>query len=97
VSFRIRYWLVCFRVIHSNLSTLFVHLLSLSSEFYPVEASVDGGNDVAPIKMVRTKHGGHLGFMFHQLSETEKALERPASWMPLELARFVSHVHDNTQ
>jgi predicted alpha/beta-fold hydrolase len=68
----------------------------LSSEFYPVEASVDGGN-VAPIKMVRTKHGGHLGFMFHQLSETEMMVKRPASWMPLELARFVRHVHERIQ
>jgi predicted alpha/beta-fold hydrolase len=68
----------------------------LCSDFYPFEKSVDGGND-APIKMVRTKHGGHLGFMFHQLSENEKMVKRPASWMPMELARFFHHVHDKIQ
>lgn len=47
--------------------------------------------------MVRTKHGGHLGFMFHQLSENEQMVKRPASWMPMELARFLNHVHDKIQ
>ena len=61
-------------------------------EFYPVEESVDGGGS-APIKMERTKHGGHLGFMFHQLSRAEKKEQRVSSWMPTELARFISHVH----
>lgn len=49
---------------------------------------------MAPIKMERQKHGGHLGFMFHQLDHDEEKCDRPTSWMPLELARFVSHVHD---
>jgi len=69
---------------------------SLFSAFFPIEKSVDGGND-APIKMVRTKHGGHLGFMFHQLSENEQMVKRPASWMPMELARFLNYVHDKIQ
>jgi len=62
-------------------------------DFYPIEESVDGGG-MAPIKMERTKHGGHLGFIFHQRSETEKKSERSSSWMPTELARFISHVHN---
>ena len=62
-------------------------------EFYPIEESVDGGSE-APIKMERTKRGGHLGFMFHQLSEDEKKSDRTSSWMPTELARFISHVHN---
>ena len=61
--------------------------------FYPIEESVDGGGD-APIKMERTKNGGHLGFMFHRLSEDEKKRQKPASsWMSMELARFIDHVH----
>ena len=36
-----------------------------------MEKSVDGGGQ-APIKMQRTEYGGHLGFMFHQLSDAEK-------------------------
>ncbi|KAL9186166.1 hypothetical protein ACHAXT_005404 [Thalassiosira profunda] len=62
-------------------------------EFFPIEESVEGGGD-APIKMERTKCGGHLGFMFHQPSDAEQKSERASSWMPLELARFLSHVHD---
>ncbi|KAL7473617.1 hypothetical protein ACHAXS_014100 [Conticribra weissflogii] len=61
-------------------------------DFFPIEESVDGGA-IAPIKMERTQYGGHLGFMFHQLSEEEKKIERKSSWMPMELARFVNHVH----
>lgn len=63
-------------------------------DFYPIEESVDGGS-MAPIKMERTERGGHLGFLFHQLSDSEKKEERPkASWMPTELARFITHVHN---
>lgn len=61
--------------------------------FFPVEESVDGGS-LAPIKMVRTEHGGHLGFMFHQL-EDENRHNMNASWMPLELSRFIKHVDDS--
>ena len=61
-------------------------------DFFPEEEGVDGGS-LAPIKMERTEHGGHLGFIFHQLSETEKRNKRPASWAPMELARFITHVH----
>ena len=63
-------------------------------EFFPIEESVDGGA-LAPIKMVRTKHGGHLGFMFHQLEEKDKNCDMVASWMPLELSRFIKHVGDS--
>lgn len=60
------------------------------------KSSVDGGGGVAPIKMVRTDHGGHLGFMFHRPSDVEKreaiAMAGRESWMPTELARFLDHV-----
>lgn len=62
--------------------------------FFPTEESVDGGA-LAPIKLVRAKHGGHLGFMFHQLHKKEKDHDAVASWMPLELSRFIRHVIDS--
>ena len=61
--------------------------------FHPIDKSVDGGGK-APIKMVRTKFGGHLGYLFHRLSDAEKKEKRTSSWMPTELARFVSHIHN---
>jgi len=44
--------------------------------------------------MERSKYGGHIGFMFHQSSERPKKGDRTVSWMPLELTRFLSHVHN---
>ena len=61
---------------------------------FPIEEGVDGGGK-APIKMVRTKHGGHLGNLFHQRREGESVPQ--TSWMPTELARFVRHVHECTE
>lgn len=61
---------------------------------FPVEKSVEGGGN-SPLKMVRTEHGGHLGYIFHQTEQTDE--KRMASWMPTELARFVEHVHDHPQ
>lgn len=63
-------------------------------EFYPMEATVDGGS-LAPVKLMKTKHGGHLGFIFHQLDENETREGKVASWMPLELARFIRHVGES--
>ena len=61
---------------------------------FPTEKSVEGGGNV-PLKMVRTRHGGHLGYLFHQLDR--EGTECPASWMPTELARFVEHVHKHPE
>ncbi len=61
--------------------------------FFPIEEGVDG-NGNSPIKMEQTQHGGHLGFMFHQLRDSDDCTERKASWMPMELARFINHVHE---
>jgi len=63
-------------------------------EFYPIEETVDGGS-LAPVKLLRTKHGGHLGYLFHQLEENETSQDKEASWMPLELARFIRHVRES--
>ena len=66
------------------------------SEFYPIEETVDGGS-LAPVKFVRTEYGGHLGFIFHQLEEDETSQGKVASWMPLELARFIRHVGESQE
>ena len=67
-------------------------------DFFPIEKSVDGGNDDAPpIKMERTEFGGHLGYMAHQPSDIEKKRKQSTSWMPMELSRFISHVHSYTE
>ncbi len=63
-------------------------------EFYPMEETVDGGS-LAPVKLLKTEHGGHLGFIFHQLKENETSRGKVASWMPLELARFIRHVGES--
>lgn len=60
---------------------------------FPQEKSVEGGGR-APLKMVRTNHGGHLGYIFHQ-PEHEVGSRRAASWMPIELARFIRHVRSH--
>eukprot|EP00957_Ditylum_brightwellii_P062702 4758694-Ditylum_brightwellii.AAC.1 len=65
-------------------------------EYFPSEKGCDGGPDAAPIKMLRTEHGGHLGYLFHQQEQTKEIVddedEFSASWMPSELARFLDHV-----
>mmetsp|Transcript_27580 Transcript_27580/g.63234 ORF Transcript_27580/g.63234 Transcript_27580/m.63234 type:complete len:472 (-) Transcript_27580:296-1711(-) len=65
-------------------------------DFYPIEKDCEGKSDGAPVKFVRTKHGGHLGHMFHVVDEdfcnTNSCI---ASFAPMELARFLEHVHAN--
>jgi predicted alpha/beta-fold hydrolase len=63
-------------------------------DFFPIEESIDGGS-LAPIKMEKTKYGGHIGFMFHQSTERLNKGDKPVSWMPLELSRFLCHVHSH--
>jgi predicted alpha/beta-fold hydrolase len=45
--------------------------------------------------MVRTEHGGHLGFMFHQVKTDVNPEAIKVSFMPGELARFIRHVYDS--
>jgi hypothetical protein len=63
---------------------------------FPQEKSIKGGRR-APLKMVRTNHGGPLGYIFHQ-PEHAFGSRRAASWMPMELALFIRHVryHPNS-
>lgn len=65
-------------------------------DFFPTEFcchSAEGRSKRSPISMVRTQHGGHLGYMFHQKDGNESDME-DVSFMPAELARFVKHVFD---
>jgi predicted alpha/beta-fold hydrolase len=47
----------------------------------------------SPIKLVRTEHGGHLGYLFHVKKDDGRDPEE-VSFMPSELARFVQHVFE---
>jgi predicted alpha/beta-fold hydrolase len=42
----------------------------LEAAVWPVEKSREHGGK-APLKMIRTKHGGHLGFCWHRVDETD--------------------------
>lgn len=53
-------------------------------------------NGGAPILMHQSVRGGHLGFCFHQVDETDPRLrEKQKSWAPDEAARFLKHVEDH--
>jgi len=70
---------------------------------WPVEMSrVHGDKGSAPLKFIRTEHGGHLGYCFHQVDRSDDprllpvndngGLGRSPSWAPVQLARFFQHV-----
>jgi len=65
--------------------------------FFPWEKgcdSLEGQNTQSPIKLKRTDHGGHLGYMFHQISDSDKDNNQDVSFMPFELSRFINHVFE---
>ena len=59
-----------------------------NTDKFPWEKDCEVGG-IAPIKLVQTSEGGHIGHLFH-LVEGDKI--PTSSFMPIELARFVSHV-----
>lgn len=66
---------------------------------WPIEKTSEHGG-AAPIKMVRTENGGHLGYSFHQLDDAndERLRKRgttPPSWAQTELSRFLDHVESH--
>lgn len=67
----------------------------MDTAVWPVEKSCEFGGR-APLKMVRTEHGGHLGFCFHRVSDDVQLADnnddRLPSWASLEQARFLAHV-----
>ena len=60
---------------------------------FPTHVTLEGGGP-APIQMVRMKHGGHCGFVFHQVKHKEDVLE--TSWSSTEMARFLEHLMSST-
>ncbi len=65
--------------------------------FFPWEQDCDRGG-VAPLKLMRTEKGGHLGHLFHRPNSEESEegttkTQPTSSFMPMELARFIKHVH----
>jgi len=63
-------------------------------DYFPWEKDCDA-DGIAPLKLARTEYGGHLGHLFHRIEENE---EIPiASFAPMELARFLQHVHSSNQ
>ena len=44
-----------------------------------------------PFRIHYTENGGHCGYVFHSVREGSYK----TSWMPSELARFVSHIEEN--
>lgn len=62
----------------------------MDPDHFPVHLTHKGGGR-APIQMVGTKHGGHLGYVFHQVESNDAVLG--TSWPSTELARFFQHVH----
>jgi len=70
---------------------------------WPVNKTCEYGGP-APIKMIRTRHGGHLGFGFHLVDEGDERLQTEGdepwpSWASWELGRFLDHVrkYDTTK
>jgi len=72
-----------------------------STTFFPWHKDCERGG-AAPLKLVRTEEGGgHLGHLFHRLSETEdenydEEKIPVASFALSELGRFINHVHTKT-
>jgi predicted alpha/beta-fold hydrolase len=65
------------------------------STYWPAHKTIEQGGK-APVKMVRTESGGHLGFFFHRTSDERLlAAKRRPSWAASEMARFVRHVHQH--
>jgi len=62
--------------------------------YFPWNQDCNRGGQ-APIKLMRTEFGGHLGYIFHVGSRMDE-MEIPASssWICTELARFTKHVRD---
>ena len=47
-----------------------------------------------PVRIQYTEHGGHCGYVFHEINDDDNDVE--TSWMPTELARFLKYVDDTS-
>jgi predicted alpha/beta-fold hydrolase len=59
---------------------------------WPIQTSCENGGP-APLKLMRTDSGGHLGFLFHQVDRNDVRLATNVpSWGSYQAARFLAHV-----
>ena len=65
----------------------------MDPNYFPLETSRQHGGR-APVNMVRTNSGGHLGFVLHQVGDSEVVPQ--TSWGSAEMARFIKHVMETT-
>ena len=65
-------------------------------DVFPSELDCSDKNDGVPIKIVRTEYGGHLGHLFHFVDEDGDAAKPVASFAPMQLAKFLDHIHNNS-
>ena len=58
--------------------------------------SLAGIQNKSPIRLVRTEHGGHLGYMFHQKDNDNDSINEveDVSFMPSEMSRFINYVQE---
>ena len=63
------------------------------SNYFPLYIDCNHGGR-APIKLVRTEYGGHLGYIFQLWPITNETDIPSASFISTELARFSRHVRD---
>lgn len=61
---------------------------------FPWDKDCENGGK-APLKLVRTQHGGHLGHLFHMLGNDSTT--PVSSFAPMQLGRFLAHVHNYAQ
>ncbi len=68
---------------------------------WPIHHAVEYGG-TAPIKMIQTPHGGHLGYYFHETADSDErlvgthtpdAMRIVPSWSAWETGKFLAHVH----
>ena len=65
------------------------------AQYFPFDKDCTNKIDGAPLKLERTKYGGHLGHLFHYVDKGSSS--KVASFAPMELARFLDHVHTNIE
>jgi len=71
-----------------------------SQQPWPVNRSVENGGNL-PLKLIRTKYGGHLGYVWHRVESDDPRLlpapmeeQHTPSWAAAQLGRFLGHVQE---
>ena len=71
-----------------------------SQQPWPVNRSVENGG-ILPLKLIRTKYGGHLGYVWHRVESDDPRLlptsmeeQHTPSWAAAKLGHFLGHVQE---